>query len=45
MEKMTLQLGLWIGSPGMLHLPYAPFTPFMVLDEWHVVKKDLMVQI
>jgi len=32
-------------SPGMLHLPSAPFTPFRVLDKCHVAKKDSMVQI
>ena len=29
----------------MLHLASAPFTPFRGLDEWHVEKKDWMVQI
>jgi len=35
----------YFGSLGMLHLPSDPFTPFMVLDEWYVVKKDSMVQL
>jgi len=29
----------------MLHLPHAPFSPFRVLDERHVAKKDPRVDI
>jgi len=32
-------------SSGMLHLPHAPFSPFKVLNETHVAKKDSRVEI